>query len=133
MCSAFERLMREKLKEYSARRNTQQPKSSDASRSCPKFFFRLKSGSVDIRFFKYPFSVENGSHRECILGPKYYKEKKEVPVPDHLADHMNPRKRLCVMATKKSGCQLHSLLNVSGCILDIQLSQRGLILLLRKR
>ncbi|XP_049946252.1 uncharacterized protein LOC126428365 [Schistocerca serialis cubense] len=87
---------------YSVRISTQQPKSSDASRSCPKFYFRLKSGSVDIRFFRYPFSVEDGSHRECILGPKYYKEKKGVPVPDHLADHMNPRKRL--LDTKKSGC-----------------------------
>ncbi|XP_047107681.1 uncharacterized protein LOC124776636 [Schistocerca piceifrons] len=29
---------------------------------------------------------------------------KGVPVPDHLADRTNPRKRLCVMDTKKSGC-----------------------------
>ncbi|XP_049796366.1 uncharacterized protein LOC126212893 isoform X5 [Schistocerca nitens] len=60
-------------------------------------------GHVPIPFFGCAFAVESVWSRHCVLGPKYYKSK-ESSVPEHLEDHVTPRKRLRIMDTRKSNC-----------------------------
>ncbi|XP_049788467.1 uncharacterized protein LOC126191579 isoform X2 [Schistocerca cancellata] len=67
-----------------------------------KYFFKQMQGHVPIPSFGSTFTVSVWS-RHCVLGPKYYKSR-ESGVPEHLEDHMTPRKRLKIMDTRKSNC-----------------------------
>ncbi|XP_049941027.1 calcium-responsive transcription factor-like isoform X1 [Schistocerca serialis cubense] len=89
---------------YSVRSSAYNRLSSDATTSKPRFFFSQSQGAIQIPFFGSPFSVEYVSYRQCTLGPMYY-DKNQIPIPNHLVDHIIPnKKRKLFMDTKKSDC-----------------------------
>ncbi|XP_049796367.1 uncharacterized protein LOC126213169 isoform X5 [Schistocerca nitens] len=88
---------------YCVRSSRFKEPSSDVMKSKTKHFFKQMQGHVPIPFFGCAFAVESVWSRHCVLGPKYYKSK-ESSVPEHLEDHVTPRKRLRIMDTRKSNC-----------------------------
>ncbi|XP_047113939.1 uncharacterized protein LOC124792973 isoform X1 [Schistocerca piceifrons] len=72
-------------------------------KSKTKHFFKQMQGHVRIPFFGCAFAVECVWSRHCVLGPKYYKSRVSS-VPEHLEDHVIPRKRLRIMDTRKCNC-----------------------------